>query len=64
MIMLSHRTEKLASKTIRHHDSPHILDSFKSSLSKQLENLNPFLLRENMDKKLKKIFSVNNNKLE
>jgi len=66
--------ERIASKTIRHYappktpyqriiDSPHILDSVKSYLSKQLENHNPFLLRENMDKKLKNIFSVNN-KLE
>jgi hypothetical protein len=66
--------ERIASKTIKHHDSPktpyqrimnsiHIPDSVKCSLSKQLEKLNPFLLRENMDKKLKKIFSVNN-KLE
>jgi hypothetical protein len=32
----------------------------KLSLSKQLENMNPFLLRKSMDKKLKKIFSINN----
>jgi hypothetical protein len=66
--------ERIASKTIKHYDSPktpyqriidspHILDSAKLYLSKQLENHNPFLLRENMDKKLKNIFSVNN-KLE
>jgi hypothetical protein len=63
--------ERIASKTIKHHDSPktpyqrimestYIPDSVKYSLSKQLEKLNPFMLRENMDKKLKKIFSVNN----
>lgn len=63
--------ERVASKTIKHHDSPktpyqrimdstYIPDSVKYSLSKQLEKLNPFLLRESMDKKLKKIFSVNN----
>jgi hypothetical protein len=28
--------------------------------AKQLENLNPFLLRKTMDKKMKKIFSINN----
>jgi hypothetical protein len=42
-------------------DSPHIQESVKLSLSKQLENLNPFLLRKIMDKKMKKIFSINNN---
>ncbi|MBU3947924.1 MAG: hypothetical protein KJ826_06850 [Proteobacteria bacterium] len=54
--------ERIASKTIKHHDSPktpyqrvmdsiHIPASVKYSLSKQLEKLNPFLLRKNMDKK-------------
>jgi hypothetical protein len=63
--------ERIASKTIKHYDSPktpyqrimespHIQESVKSSLSKQLEKLNPFLLRKNMDKKLKKIFSITN----
>jgi hypothetical protein len=63
--------ERIGSKTIKHHDppktpyqrimeSPHIHESLKLSLSKQLENLNPFLLRKTMDKKLKKIFSINN----
>jgi hypothetical protein len=66
--------ERIGSKTIKRHDppktpyhriidSPHIQESVKLSLSKQLENLNPFLLRKTMDKKLKNIFSVNN-KLE
>jgi len=66
--------EKIGSKTIKRHDSPktpcqrimespHIKESVKLSLSKQLEKLNPFLLRKAMDKKLKNIFSVNN-KLE
>jgi hypothetical protein len=41
-------------------ESPHIQESVKLSLSKQLENLNPFLLRKIMDKKMKKIFSINN----
>ncbi len=63
--------ERIGSKTIKHHDSPktpyqrimespHIHEYVKKSLSKQLENLNPFLLRKIMDKKMKKIFSINN----
>jgi hypothetical protein len=61
--------ERIGSKTIKHHDlpktpyqrimdSPHIQESVKLSLSKQLENLNPFMLRKTMDKKLKMIFSI------
>jgi hypothetical protein len=42
-------------------ESPHISESVKLSLSKQLENLNPFLLRNARETKLKKIFSINNN---
>jgi hypothetical protein len=38
-------------------ESPHIPESVKLSLSKQLENRNPFLLRNAMETKLKKIFS-------
>jgi len=64
--------ERIGSKTIKRHDSPktpyqrimdspHIQESVKLSLSKHLENLNPFLLRNTMDKKLKIIFSINNN---
>jgi hypothetical protein len=64
--------ERIGSKTIKRHDppktpyhrimdSPHIQESVKLSLSKQLETLNPFLLRKIMDKKMKKIFSINNN---
>jgi len=63
--------ERIGSKTIKRHDSPktpyqrimespHIHESVKESLSKQLENLNPFLLRKTMDKKMKTIFSINN----
>lgn len=37
-----------------------IHESFKSSLSKQLDILNTFLLRKTIDKKLNKIFSINN----
>lgn len=58
--------ERIGSKTIKHHDSPktpyqrimdspHIQKSVKRSLSNQLENLNPFMLRKIMDKKLKAI---------
>lgn len=60
--------ERSGSKTIKRHDSPktpyqriinstHIHNSVKIRLSKQLENLNPFLLRKIMDKKIRKIFS-------
>jgi hypothetical protein len=63
--------ERIGSKTIKHHDPPktpyqrimessHIQESVKLSLSKQLETLNTFLLRKTMDKKMKKIFSINN----
>ncbi len=63
--------ERIGSKTITRHDSPktpyqriidspHISESVKRYLTKQLENLNPFLLRKAMNKKLKKIFSINN----
>ena len=63
--------ERIGSKTIKHHDSPktpyqritespHIRETVKRSLIKQLEKLNPFLLRKIMDKKLKRIFSINN----
>ncbi len=60
--------ERTHSKIIKRHDSPktpyqriiespHVSDSVKASLSKQLDNLNPFLLRKIMEKKLKTIFS-------
>ena len=63
--------ERIGSKTIKRYDSPktpyqrimdspHIKESVKRSLSKQLENLNPFMLRKTMDKKLKIIFSIIN----
>lgn len=66
--------ERVGSKTIKRHDppktpyqrileSPHVLPSVKSSLSKQLENLNPFVLREAMEKKLKKILSPRSHSL-
>jgi hypothetical protein len=63
--------KRIGSQTIKQHDlpktpyqrimeSPHIHEPVKASLSKQLENLNPFLLRKIMDKKLKNVFSINN----
>jgi hypothetical protein len=59
---------RIGSKTIKHHDnpktpyqrildSPHISPQIKSSLSKQLETLNPFVLRKTMEDKLKRIFN-------
>ena len=61
--------ERIGSKTIKRHDppqtpyqriaaSPHIPDAVKQALAKQLEQLNPFLLRKAMERKLKKIFSL------
>jgi hypothetical protein len=60
--------ERSGSKIIKRHDSPktpyqrimessHVSESIKSSLTKQLEKLNPFLLRKIMEKKLRIIFS-------
>lgn len=60
--------ERIGSKTLKHHDppktphqriaeSPHIPLTTKQLLSKQLETLNPFVLREAMEKKLKKILN-------
>jgi len=60
--------ERVGSKTIKRHDppktpyqrileSPHVLASVKDSLSKQLEHLNPFVLREAMEKKLRNILT-------
>ena len=57
--------ERIGSKTIKRHDSPktpyqrviaspHISESIKRSLTKELETLNPFVLRETMEAKLKK----------
>jgi hypothetical protein len=58
--------ERIGSKTIKHHDppktpyqrtlqSPLVLLSVKNSLSKQLEQLNPFVLRKAMENKLNRI---------
>jgi hypothetical protein len=59
--------ERIGSKTLKHHDSPktpyqRVLESplispqVKQSLSKQLESLNPFVLRKIINEKLKNIF--------
>jgi hypothetical protein len=59
--------ERIGSKTLKHHDSPktpyqriiqspQISPQIKQTLAKQLESLNPFMLRKTMDEKLKKIF--------
>ena len=59
--------QRIGSKTVRHHDepktpyqralqSPHVSDASKEALKKQLYLLNPFLLRNAIEKKLKKIF--------
>jgi hypothetical protein len=61
--------ERVGSKTIKRHDSPktpyqriiespHISDPVKEALSKDLEKMNPFMLRKTMEAKLKKIFSI------
>jgi hypothetical protein len=61
--------ERIGSKTLKRYDPPktpyqrimksdYIPDSVKKNLSKQLENINPFLLRKNMETKLKRIFSL------
>ncbi len=60
--------ERIGSKTLKRHDppktpyqriaqSPHIPLTTKQLLSSQLETLNPFVLREAMEKKLKKILN-------
>jgi hypothetical protein len=59
--------ERIGSKTLKHHDSPktpyqriiqspQISPQIKQTLAKQLESLNPFMLRKTMNEKLKKIF--------
>jgi hypothetical protein len=61
--------ERIGSKTLKRHDppktpyqriteSPHIPSNLKLDLSKQLEKLNPFVLREAMEKKLKTILNL------
>jgi hypothetical protein len=59
--------ERIGSKTLKHYDSPktpfqriidspHISPQTKQTLSKQLESLNPFVLRKTMEEKIKNIF--------
>jgi hypothetical protein len=61
--------ERIGSTTIKRHDapktpyqrtleSPHVPQQVKRSLTKQIENLNPFVLREAMERKISKIFSL------
>jgi hypothetical protein len=61
--------ERIGSKTIKRHDSPktpyqriiassHVAESIKQSLARKLETLNPFVLRQTMETKLKKIFTA------
>jgi len=61
--------ERVGSKTIKRHDIPrtpyqrimlsnHVQESTKQSLAKTLETLNPFMLRQAMEAKLKKIFTA------
>jgi len=61
--------QRIASKTIKRYDSPktpyqrvmespYITEEIKRSLTEQLQKLNPFNLRKEIEKKLKKIFQV------
>ena len=61
--------QRVASKTIKHYDSPKtpyqrimestdMPDAIKQKIKEQMKNLNPFELRKKMEKKLKKIGSV------
>ena len=63
--------KRVASKIIKRYDSPktpyqrilqskHVSASIKRILKEQFEQLNPFQLRRAMEKKLKRIFAVNN----
>ncbi|MCF7897425.1 MAG: integrase [Candidatus Omnitrophica bacterium] len=62
--------KRIASKTVKRYDKPktpyrrvleskHVPASAKRNLKEQMKGLNPFQLRRAMEKKLKKIFSVN-----
>ena len=61
--------ERVGSKTLKRHDppktpyqrimeSPHISEPVKKALTKQLKTLNPFVLRQAMEFKLKEIFNA------
>ena len=60
--------ERVGSKTLKYHDppktpyqrtieSPHIILDTTQALSKQLEKLNPFVLRDAIEMKLKNILN-------
>ncbi|MCF7877441.1 MAG: integrase, partial [Candidatus Omnitrophica bacterium] len=62
--------KRIASKTVKRYDKPktpyrrvleskHVPASVKRNLKEQIKGLNPFQLKRAMEKKLKKIFSVN-----
>ena len=66
--------ERVGSKTIKYHDppktpyqrvidSPHVSPDIKHDLSRLLESLNPFMLRETIEKKLKKILNSSSSTL-
>ena len=61
--------ERVGSKTLKRHDSPktpyqrimespHIAETVKHALTTQLKTLNPFVLRQAMESKLKEIFNA------
>jgi hypothetical protein len=61
--------ERIGAKTIKRHDapktpyqrimeSPHVPSPVKETLAKQVQGLNPFVLREAMERKIKKIFDL------
>lgn len=61
--------QRVASKTIKRYDDPKtpyqrvlesndVQDSIKEKLREQMKNLNPFTLRKQMEKRLKKIFNL------
>ena len=63
--------QRVGSKTIKRHDMPrtpyqrimvstHVSEPIKKSLAKELETVNPFVLRKMMEVKLKIIFSIIN----
>ena len=66
--------QRVGSKTIKYHDppktpyqrvidSPHVSPDIKHDLSMLLESLNPFMLREAIEKKLKKILNSSSSTL-
>lgn len=62
--------KRVGSKHIKHYDapktpfqrvmeSPHVEESIKRKLTRQLEGLNPFVLRKAIDTRIRKVFAVN-----